>query len=165
MNPTVVLNSKTEVVSKNRAGGDAGEGSRPTVLIASVAPEICHELKKLLEAFSVNAIWSKGVEATKRVLAKEKVAACLCGFWLQDGTYRELVRHIRRANKEIPVILVSDPDCPHEYRDYLAAMNIGAVDFLAHPYRKSDLEGMLGLATSSSSQAAFAGPDLRPRAA
>jgi DNA-binding NtrC family response regulator len=122
-------------------------------------------------------MWVKGVEAAKSMLRKERVVACLCGFWLQDGTYRELVRYIRREKMELPVILVSEPDCPREYRDYLAAINIGTLDFLCHPYRKSDLEGMLGVATGQQGLAvgepshpvrppsSLVGPDLHPRAA
>jgi hypothetical protein len=49
------------------------------------------------------------------------------------------------------VIIVSAPTCPHEYRDYLAAMNIGAHDFLCHPYRKCDLERMLRLSLRENS--------------
>ena len=145
-------------------------GRRPTVLIATVTPEICSDLNGLLESFSFNTIWLKGVEAAKNMLAKERVAACFCGFWLQDGTYRELVRHIRRERIEIPVILVSEPDCPHEYRDYLAALNIGALDFLSHPYRKCDLERMLqlgagALSASERTPSSLVHPDLHPRAA
>jgi hypothetical protein len=173
MNSAVVLKAKAEEAPKKpKKMSDTVEHGAgiPTILIATVAPEICGDLKGLLQTFSFNTIWSKGVEGAKSVLAKERIVACLCGFWLQDGTYRELVRHIRRENMEIPVILVSEPDCPHEYRDYLAAMNIGALDFLCHPYRKSDLEGMLRLAMGERKralrqQAPLVGPDLHPRQA
>jgi hypothetical protein len=38
---------------------------------------------------------------------------------------------------------VCAPECPHEYRDYLAALNIRAFDFICHPYRRTDLERIL----------------------
>ena len=116
---------------------------RPTILVATIDPAIRSGLMDLFEGFSLNAIWLKGVEAAKGTLARKKVMACLCGFWLQDGTYRELVRHFRRERVEIPLIIVSAPSCPNEYRDYLTAANLGALDFLSHPYRSSDLERML----------------------
>ena len=115
----------------------------PTILVATVDPGIHRGLAELFLSFRINAIWSKSVDAAKNFLAKEKVTACLCGFWLQDGTYRELVQHLRRERGEIPVIIVSAPACPHKFRDYLAAVNIGAHDFLSHPYRMCDLERML----------------------
>ena len=101
--------------------------------------------------FSFNTIWAQGVEVAKRLLAQERISACLCGLWLQDGTYREIVRHIRRGKTELPVIIVSAPSCPSEYRDYLSALNIGALDFLDYPYQKSKLERMLWLAMGDGS--------------
>jgi len=62
---------------------------------------------------------------------------------LIDGTYREVVRHLKRQPAEIPAIVVCAPSCPQEYRDYLAALNLRAFDFLCHPYRRMDLERIL----------------------
>ncbi len=88
----------------------------------------------------------------------------------RDGTYRELVRHLRREKIDVSVIIVSAPTCPNEYGDYLAAMNIGALDFLCYPYRPFDFERMLesAIATSSGSshrQSIENGRDLRERGA
>ena len=44
---------------------------------------------------------------------------------------------------EIPVIVVCAPGCSQEYRDYLAALNMRAFDYICHPYRKADLERIL----------------------
>jgi DNA-binding NtrC family response regulator len=167
MNPTVAMKERVEGILRKRSDIDVEhDPGRPNVLVATIDPEIRSGLEELLEAFSLNAIWLKSVEAAKNMLSKESIAVCLCGFWLQDGTYRELVRHVRRERVEIPVIIVSAPACPHEYRDYLAAMNIGALDFLWHPYRKSDLERMLRLTIETHSrsvrqQASMIGGDLQ----
>jgi DNA-binding NtrC family response regulator len=117
--------------------------SQPNILVATIDPEIHLGLTELFQSFSLNTIWLRGVESAKNMLARQKVAACFCGFWLQDGTYRELVRHIRRERMDIPVIIVSTPACPEKYPEYLSAINLGALDFLSHPYRKSDFERML----------------------
>jgi len=112
-------------------------------LIATIDTEIREALADLLEIASINAIWVGSVEDVKTLVAREKIAACLCGFWLQDGTYREVIRHLRRERIDIPAIIVSAPACPQEYRDYLAAMNLGALHFLCYPYQKLDFERML----------------------
>ncbi len=145
MNTSVPLKESVDGILRKRADTVAAV-DRATVLIATMDSEIRDGLAELFQAFSVNTIWLQCVAAAKKMLAKEKIAACFCGFWLQDGTYRELVRHIRRERVEIPVIIVSPPACPHEYGEYLAAVNIGALDYLCHPYRKSELERMLSLA-------------------
>ena len=152
MNPAVVLRERVEsnfmrksVTTIHRNPG------RPTVLIATIDTEIREALADLLEIASLNAIWVGSVEDVKTLVARGGIAACLCGFWLQDGTYREVIRHLRRERMDIPAIIVSAPSCPQEYRDYLAAMNLGALDLLSYPYKRSDFERMLESAIAAHS--------------
>jgi CheY-like chemotaxis protein len=114
-----------------------------TVLVATNDPETRESIAELLQLFPLKTVWAKGLEEVKSALTSESVTACLCGFWLVDGTYRDVVRHLKLQPVEIPAILVCAPSCPHEYRDYLAALNIRAFDFICHPYRKTDIERML----------------------
>ena len=152
MNSASMCRGRLEGLLRKRSANDFDcAAERSTVLIVTADPEIRGGLRELFRAFSLNAIWLTGVEAAKSVLSRERISACLCGFWFQDGTYRELVRHIRRQKPEVPLIIVSAPGCPLEYRAYLAAMNIEALNFLPYPYRKSDLEGMLRLTTDARS--------------
>jgi DNA-binding NtrC family response regulator len=122
--------------------------TRPTVLVATVDSTISSGMRELLQMYPLKTIWAKGVAEVRAVLAKERVAACFCGFWLVDGTYRDVVRHLKRQPVEIPAIVVCGPACPYEYRDYLAALNIRAFDFICYPYRKSELERILRAAIS-----------------
>jgi DNA-binding NtrC family response regulator len=115
----------------------------PTVMIATADGGIRGSLTELLQNFSVQAKWVSGVDEASELLTRQDVSVCLCGFWLADGTYRELVKRLKREPAEIPVIILCAPACQNEYRDYLAAMNIGAFDFLCHPYRKLDLDRAL----------------------
>jgi DNA-binding NtrC family response regulator len=124
-----------------------------TVLIATNDAEIHGNMSQLLAPFSVKTVWSKCLEEVKYVLAREKVSVCFCGFWLLDGTYRDVVRHLKLRRTEIPAVIVCAPSCPHDYRDYLAALNISAFDFICHPYQKSDIERILNSAVN---------PPLRP---
>jgi DNA-binding NtrC family response regulator len=155
MNLAVVLRERVEsyftrksVKSIKRTPG------RPTVLIATIDTEIREALADLLEMASINAIWVGSVEDVKTIVARERIAACLCGFWLQDGTYREVIRHLRRERLDIPAIIVSAPSCPQEFRDYLAAMNLGTLEVLCYPYQKSEFERVLESAISAHSRSA-----------
>jgi DNA-binding NtrC family response regulator len=114
-----------------------------TVLIATVDPDIRREMAELLENYPVKILWAKGVEEVRSMLSKGRIAACFCGFWLVDGTFRDVVRHLRSQPVEIPAVIVCAPECPHEYTDYLAALKIRAFDFICHPYRKSDVNKIL----------------------
>jgi DNA-binding NtrC family response regulator len=140
-------NSTKKSVTCIRLGAD-----KPTVLIATIDLEIRAGLAEMLEGAAIDAIWVSGVKEFKTVVARERVAACLCGFWLQDGTYREVIRHLRRERMEIPAIIVSAPSCPQEFRDYLAAMNLGTLDFLPYPYRQDDLTQILESALTGQSK-------------
>ena len=128
--------------------------AQPTVLVAAVDPAITDSMRDLLQMYPLRTLWAKGVREVRTLLEKENVTACFCGFWLVDGTYRDLVRLLKRQPVEIPAIIVCEPACPNEYRDYLAALNIRAFDFICHPYRKADMERILQAALSERALAA-----------
>jgi DNA-binding NtrC family response regulator len=153
MNPATVVGEQVESNSTRKSVTSIRLGDKkPVVLIATIDPEIRTALSELLDGAEIGAIWVNGVKEFKTVLARERVVACLCGFWLQDGTYREVIRHLRRERLEIPTIIVSAPACPQEFRDYLAAMNLGTLDFLSYPYRQADLTQMLESALEAQSK-------------
>jgi hypothetical protein len=131
------------VIRHESGGSRQAPLAKPTVLVATVDPTISNSMGELLQMYPLRTVWAKGVDEVRAVLATENVAACFCGFWLIDGTYRDVVRLLKRQATEIPAIIVCAPACPHEYRDYLAALNIRAFDFICHPYRKSDMERIL----------------------
>jgi DNA-binding NtrC family response regulator len=142
---------QTVPVSKNPAGVvhfDSAEQfqpapTQPTVLVATTDPVITDSMRDLLQMYPLRTLWAKSVGEVRALLAKENVAACFCGFWLIDGTYRDLIRLLKSRPVEIPAVIVCEPACPNEYRDYLASLSIRAFDFICHPYRKTDLERIL----------------------
>jgi len=127
---------------------------QPTILIATTDPDIRENMMELFQSYRITTLWASGMEEIKSAISKSDVAACLCGFWLVDGTYRDVVRHLKRQRAEIPVVIVCAPACPQEYRDYLAALNIRAFDFICHPYRRTDLERILSSAIALRAQQA-----------
>jgi DNA-binding NtrC family response regulator len=121
---------------------------RPSILLATIDPRIRQGMTELLQGYRVNTMWTTGIEEVRSSLAEQDVLACFCGFWLVDGTYRDVVRLLKHHRAEIPMIIVCSPDCPQEYRDYLAALNIRAFDFICHPYRQTDFERILDSAAA-----------------
>ncbi|MFZ0856627.1 MAG: hypothetical protein WAN10_07220 [Candidatus Acidiferrales bacterium] len=124
-------------------------------MIATRDLEVRDALTGILEGQGLEIESVKGVEAAKGLLAASSVAACLCGFGLEDGTYKDLVKHARRQTPGVPVVIVSTPSCGNEYREYLAAMNAGAFDFLCHPYQRHEVERILRVALSPSRHVAL----------
>jgi len=128
-------------LSKNLLG--ASTSTEATILLATVDPDIRASMSALLDSYNVKAVPVTGLEELRVALTRETVSACFCGFWLLDGTYRDVVRQLKRQPVEIPVIVVCAPGCSQEYRDYLAALNIRAFDYICYPYRKADVERIL----------------------
>jgi DNA-binding NtrC family response regulator len=121
---------------------------RPTILLATVNPLIRQGMGDLLRGYKVNTRCATGIEEVRFALTEQDVLACFCGFWLIDGTYRDVVRLLKHHRTEIPMIIVCSPGCPQEYRDYLGALNIRACYFICHPYRAGDLERILNSAAA-----------------
>jgi DNA-binding NtrC family response regulator len=94
-------------------------------------------------SFALNTLWVTNLTDATRALNEEDFSACVCGFWLEDKTYREFMRQVNTVAPDLPVIIASTPACPDEYRVYLEAMNLGAFEFLCYPYRKPDLDRAL----------------------
>ena len=133
--------SSVRDLSRNIASGSTATDA--TILLATVDPDIRASMSGLLDDYKVKAASVTRLEELRLALSRETISACFCGFWLVDGTYRDVVRQLRRQPIEIPVIVLCGPGCSEEYRDYLAALNIRAFDYICYPYRKADLERIL----------------------
>jgi DNA-binding NtrC family response regulator len=136
---------------RSEAQSSTGNGQvpgQPGILIGTIDPQIRQTMGELLQNYTINTLWATGIEEVRSALAQEDVMACFCGFWLVDGTYRDVVRHIKQQRADIPMVIICAPECPQEYRDYLAALNIRAFDFICYPYRRIDLERILNSAVA-----------------
>jgi DNA-binding NtrC family response regulator len=154
MNPMAATHPEPVLSSGHMASAFPNVRDVPTVLIASADRQMYEALASILEGDGVEIESVTGFEAAKGLLAAGGIGACLCGFALEDGNYKDLVKHTKRQMPEIPVVIASTPGSPNEYREYLAAMNAGAFDFLCHPYEKREVERILRLAMSSSRRVA-----------
>jgi len=148
--------SKNPATVLHRESGSQFQQSieQPVVLVATTDPVISDSMRALLQMYPLRTLWAKTVGEVRALLAEENISACFCGFWLVDGTYRDVVRLLKRQPVEVPAIIVCEPACPNEYRDYLAALNIRAFDFICYPYRKTDLERILQATLSERARAA-----------
>lgn len=120
--------------------------SAPTVVIASNDPEVRRSLSQILTDCGLAVEFVAGFTETREFFSRENIAACLCGFALEDGTYRDVVKFYRHQSPEVPVIIASTPECCNEYDEYLASMNVGAFDFLCYPYQRTEVQRILRIA-------------------
>ena len=88
---------KLDVTSGPREIPDA-----PTVLVAAIDWQVRIGLCTVLPCFTINTVWAASVAEASRVLESKDISACLCGFWLEDGTFKGLARHLRRSERNLP---------------------------------------------------------------
>ena len=144
MNEAPASDLKIRSLKKGQSSAESSLDAEPsTVLVASVDPDIRSNLSALLGANPAKTVWANSVEGVRSALARENVSACFCGFWLLDGTYRDVIRLLKSRPIEIPAIIACAPGCPDESQDYLAALNIRAFDFISFPYSAAHLERVL----------------------
>ena len=121
----------------------SGQERLKRILLATSDLEITQSIGHILHGYKFKTLLASGLREIKAALAANDIAACFCGFWLVDGTYRDVVRYLRLQRADIPVIVVCARTCTQEFRDYLAALNIRACDFISYPYRDIDIERVL----------------------
>jgi DNA-binding NtrC family response regulator len=141
-------NTQAVPQSQKSSAIDSGRFLSKRVLLATTDLEIRHSITGLLSGYKIKTLLASGLGEIKSALARNDVAACFCGFWLVDGTYRDVVRYLRLQRAEVPVIVVCARTCSQEFRDYLSALNIRACDFISYPYREIDVERILQSAMS-----------------
>jgi DNA-binding NtrC family response regulator len=116
---------------------------RCTILVATIDVQLRNSVSELLENYGVSVLWARGMEEIKANLVRQNISACFCGFWLVDGTYRDVLRAVRRQRAELPLVVVCPPACSQDHYESLAALKIRAFDFIRHPYQQQDLERVL----------------------
>jgi DNA-binding NtrC family response regulator len=109
---------------------------RPTqVLVASSDPVNGHSLEVLLADCGLEAVVASSLEEVCTHLAGETISLVVCDAQLTDGSFREILQFAESSR--IPVVVASRlPDT----RQYLEAMRLGAFDFIASPYRRTELQ-------------------------
>lgn len=98
----------------------------PTIIVATIVRRSIRAFETFSTHFQSKRNGQRAPQGLDLV-SRGQVSVCLCGFWLEDGTYREPVKEVQREARANPVLMVS------EYRDYLAAMSAGAFDFICVP--------------------------------
>jgi DNA-binding NtrC family response regulator len=113
------------------------------VLVGTAESHVSESLRNLLKQHEVKVLWARSVGEVKVALDDEDVAAFFCGFWLLDGTYRDVMSLLKQKRSSLPFVIVSGPNQPEGYMDNFASLNKRIFDFISHPYRREDFERIL----------------------
>jgi DNA-binding NtrC family response regulator len=126
--------------------------SRLPVLLVSSDLDNGRKLGSVLAECGLYPVLASTLEEAQSLLAKPDVLLVFCDAELADGTFRELLRPTEAA--KIPVVVVSRV---HETLRYLEGMGLGAFDFIAPPYRRSEVEHIVASALHRLNAAAAGG--------
>ena len=106
------------------------------VLVVGSDVENRTALVDILEECGLEPVIASNLEETRNILARRPMHVVFCEDNLIDGGFREILRLVKAATPEIQVVVSSrlaDVD------EYIEAMNLGAFDFIAPPYRDADV--------------------------
>jgi two-component system response regulator PilR (NtrC family) len=111
--------------------------SRARVLVALADPASQKALTNVLPSHGAEPVFASTLREARAVLSSEPIALVVCEDHLADGNYRDLLPVARAARGDVPVVVASRIDNPEEY---LEAMKLGAFDFVAAPFSRTELE-------------------------
>jgi DNA-binding NtrC family response regulator len=111
--------------------------SYPHALVASSHLECRRLLLRILDDLRVNTLSSATLAETQDLLSRRGVALVFCDDRLTDGSYQDLLRTLR-SWKKVPRIVVTTRI--GEWKEYLEALRLGAIDMIQYPYRPADVE-------------------------
>ncbi len=110
------------------ANSDAGKRSALVHILAQCG----------LESTTVTSVDEVGA-----ALAQQDVHLVFCEDVLPEGGFREVLRLAQATGSAVPLVVSS---LLGEMEEYLEAMQLGAFDFIAPPYRHSELESIVNSA-------------------
>jgi DNA-binding NtrC family response regulator len=93
-------------------------------------------LVDILEECGLEPMIASNVKETRQILARRLMHVVFCEDSLPDGGFREILCLVKANRPEIQVVLSSmlgDVD------EYIEAMNLGAFNFIAPPYRSTEI--------------------------
>ena len=93
-------------------------------------------LVDILEECGLEPVIASNVEETGNILARRPAHVVFCEDILPDGSFREILRLVKTTQPEIQVVVSSKLG---DVEEYIEAMNLGAFDFIAPPYRGNDV--------------------------
>jgi DNA-binding NtrC family response regulator len=100
-------------------------------------------LADAVKRYGLRPVLSSTVAQAKVSLGARPIAVVICEETLLDGSFRDVLQIVRGSDLPIPVVVSSSLG---DVDRYLEAMELGAFDFVACPYRTSELEAVLNSA-------------------
>ncbi|MCU1300208.1 MAG: two component, sigma54 specific, transcriptional regulator, Fis family [Candidatus Sulfotelmatobacter sp.] len=106
------------------------------VLVVGSAVGKRNALIDILEECGLKPVIASNLGEVRNILGRRPIHVVFCEDNLPEGGFREILRLVKANRPEVQVVLSSmlgDVD------EYIEAMNLGAFDFVAPPYRRPEI--------------------------
>ncbi len=110
------------------------------VLVASSDAGKRTALVDVLAQCGLEPMTVTSVDEVRAALAQRAVHLVFCEDALPEGGFREVLRLAQATGSGVPLVVSS---LSGELEEYLEAMQMGAFDFIAPPYRPSEVESIV----------------------
>jgi DNA-binding response OmpR family regulator len=107
------------------------------VSIASSEIENRNAIRAILAEDGLNTIYATTVKETQETLANTPVSIVICDRQLRDGSFKELLHLAKKERPEVLVVVTSRTD---DWKENVAAKQVGAFEVIPSPCQRSNLE-------------------------
>lgn len=112
-----------------------------TVLLVDDEPDILQLLEIALARMNLNTLSAKTLTEAMQLLEHNEPDLCLTDMKLPDGNGLQLVEHVQRLDKELPVAVITAHGSVEAAID---ALKLGAFDFVSKPVALDKLRELVG---------------------
>jgi len=95
-------------------------------------------VRRVLDEHGISPLHFQGVRQAEEAFARERFHLIVCEAQLGDGTYRDVLRTVQQTGQDALVIVIC-PGGEIDIRDYVDAIESGALDYLPCACSTSDL--------------------------
>jgi phosphoserine phosphatase RsbU/P len=123
-----------------------------TIPALIISPDRAHRdlLAASCSKYGLRPICCETLGAASALLTHQGVGVVFCEDNLPDGRYAQLIHNRYGHNQKLPVIVVSRRD---DWDSYLAAMRLGAFDYVVLPPNTGEIERALSSALREQTRA------------
>ena len=112
-----------------------------TVLLVDDEPDILQLLEIALARMNLNTLSAKTLTEAMQLLEHNEPDLCLTDMKLPDGNGLQLVEHVQRLDRELPVAVITAHGSVEAAID---ALKLGAFDFVSKPVALDKLRELVG---------------------
>lgn len=128
--------------------GKPAASNRNQAVVACTDPEIQQLLISVLRESGLQPVLSEALDHLRALLAQEETVMAFSPPRVSQGSFRDVLRAADRPGSKVPVIICSES---FDKNLYIEAMQLGAFEYLAYPYRREEVAWVVNNALSWSS--------------